>query len=751
MAQVSNQAQFEAFFGPRPQWNRQTDGHWRSDSGGSTGSRDTGPSPNNPDPFVHTEASGGPALSVIEANGIAQFLTIPSGAGRLLTLRVCIQGDFGDGAEGLEIQYRTGPSATWQRAGFIHGWPYVASRTLGQTFTDEGGNTRTVVRDGGWIDVDTVIPDAATEVRLHPQYTLGSNEKFTHDVALQDIAWGKVDLKPSFGSAVVPEQVYVRGVAIPGLTLPEATGGNSPLTYSLSPGLPSGLAFNSSNRRITGIPTAARGRTRYVLTARDADGDITPLIFFITVREPSAVDRKPTFGSSVVPEQTYVDGTGIVDLQLPEATGGEGNLAYSLAPALPDGLVFNSATRRITGTPIVSQAKTAYVLTARDIVGDATTITFFLTVQAAPPAGTPLKEGPLTIGTDPTTIAGTPATADDPDSEDVVLIDDLGDTLTFEDDEESEWQLGSEVITRVAVERMDIAILVEVEVNNLTVLRMQQSKFRSLSYDNQKWEGRKIVQIADVGEGESQSAARLSLTFYDEEIGWSTDPGPLPVRVIWLAKDSTSPDWEEVSTLVGRVGGLTIENGYYYTFEVTPESSLSGPVNDEVLSHDSQYTRHPGDIGLIHVEDAVNNYFEVYRAPREYGGLGVQGVDDILKPPKRTNPPATVRGADATGVLVLSRVTDGVINMVNSPLIARLSDDNDPTNESWRWWLRDGPDDTTAEEITGSNVVTATLRSSLILTSEFIGKQVMVEVQYEDDYNEDPDFATLESPWITVL
>ena len=356
----------------------------------------------------------------------------------------------------------------------------------------------------------------------------------------------------------------------------------------------------------------------------------------------------------------------------------------------------------------------------------------------------------ITLGNEPVTLGSDAADVTDPPIEDVVLVTDRGEAITFEDVDESLWKIGEEVATAVPLERLDLAVLVEIEVSNLTVLRMQQSRHETITYESAEWQGRKITQVADIVEGEAQNRARLSVTFYDQQVAWATDPGALPCRVIWLAKDVTSPVWEEVNTLVGRVGGLTIENGYYYTFEVTPESSLSGPVNDEVLSHDSQYERYPGDIGLIHLEDAVNKYFEVYRAPREYGGLGVQGVDDILKPPKRTNPPARIEGADNPGILVLSRVQNGVINTIDSPLVARLSDDNSPKSVTWTWWLRDDEDDTTAVEITGSNVLTTALRTSLILSSEYIGKQVQVEVQYEDDFNEDPDFAVLESPWITV-
>ena len=283
MAPITNQAQFEAFFGTDTGFPS-TDGHWRADSGGSTGSANTGPGTNNTLPFVHTETSGSASLSQLETNGIVQFLTVPSGRGRLLTLRVCIQGRFGDGTEGLEIQHRTGDTATWKQAGFIHGWAYSNSRTVGQTFNDENGVSRTVVANGGWIDADIVIPDTATQVRLHPRY-VGAGDKFAHDVAINDIAWGTIDLMPTFGGATVPEQTWRMGVG-EALVLPPATGGDPPLTYGVSPALPTGLVFDAARRTIGGIPRALSARREYVYTVRDSDGDTDEIRFFAAVLAP---------------------------------------------------------------------------------------------------------------------------------------------------------------------------------------------------------------------------------------------------------------------------------------------------------------------------------------------------------------------------------------------------------------------------------------------------------------------------------
>lgn len=87
---------------------------------------------------------------------------------------------------------------------------------------------------------------------------------------------------PSFGTTPNPDdRTYMAGTAIDPLTLPEATGGNGTLTYSLSPDVP-GLSFDSGARELTGTPTAA-GAYDMTYTVTDADGDTDTLSFAITV------------------------------------------------------------------------------------------------------------------------------------------------------------------------------------------------------------------------------------------------------------------------------------------------------------------------------------------------------------------------------------------------------------------------------------------------------------------------------------
>ena len=165
-------------------------GFWRYDSGGSSASSNTGPGTNNTLSFMHTETSGLGDVPTAEANGIAEFAVVPDQVGRKLHMRLCIQGRFGNGEEGLEIEQRANDSETWTQTGFAYGWTYSNSRNAGDTFEDENGVRQTVAADGGWVDFEFDIPDTATQVRLQPRYiTGGGGSTFHHDIAVRSFFW----------------------------------------------------------------------------------------------------------------------------------------------------------------------------------------------------------------------------------------------------------------------------------------------------------------------------------------------------------------------------------------------------------------------------------------------------------------------------------------------------------------------------------------------------------------------------------
>ncbi len=85
---------------------------------------------------------------------------------------------------------------------------------------------------------------------------------------------------------VVDDQSFTLGEVIKPLTLPEATGGSSPITYFLKPALPDGLVFDEGLRSIGGQPTIAIDQTGYIYTATDAKLSRDSLSFSIEVVSP---------------------------------------------------------------------------------------------------------------------------------------------------------------------------------------------------------------------------------------------------------------------------------------------------------------------------------------------------------------------------------------------------------------------------------------------------------------------------------
>ena len=188
-----------------------------------------------------------------------------------------------------------------------------------------------------------------------------------------------------FGAGIgIADQNYVQNRAITSLTLPAASG-DDPITYELSPSPPDGLIFDVATRVLSGTPTVASAARTYTYTATDIDGQSASLSFAITVE----ANDPPIFGAGIgVADQNYVQNRAITSLTLPAASGDD-PITYELSPSPPDGLIFDVATRVLSGTPTVASAARTYTYTATDIDGQSASLSFAIIVSA-PRAGEPL-------------------------------------------------------------------------------------------------------------------------------------------------------------------------------------------------------------------------------------------------------------------------------------------------------------------------------------------------------------------------
>ena len=96
----------------------------------------------------------------------------------------------------------------------------------------------------------------------------------------------------------------------------------------------------------------------------------------------------PSFPSgTTIANQSLTQNVPMTTLSLPAASGGNGQLSYSLSPALPKGLVFDAEARTISGAPTATAASATYTYTVADTdnttgSGDEASLTFTLAVAA---------------------------------------------------------------------------------------------------------------------------------------------------------------------------------------------------------------------------------------------------------------------------------------------------------------------------------------------------------------------------------
>ena len=186
-------------------------------------------------------------------------------------------------------------------------------------------------------------------------------------------------------------------------------GGTAPLMYSVSPGLPAGLTFNTDTGAITGTPTAASAAATYTVTVTDANGATAMAAFSLTA--DGAIAATVSAASTV--QTVYQSMSGLTPVS---GSGGAGPLMFSISPGLPAGLVFNPNTGAITGTPTAVSAATTYTVTVTDANGATATAMFSMTV-AQQPSQTVVSASPMTAtagqavtltATVAATVAGTP-------------------------------------------------------------------------------------------------------------------------------------------------------------------------------------------------------------------------------------------------------------------------------------------------------------------------------------------------------
>jgi DNA-binding beta-propeller fold protein YncE len=153
--------------------------------------------------------------------------------------------------------------------------------------------------------------------------------------------------------------VFTKGVAITPDN-PTSTGG-AITSYAVSPALPAGLTLNSGSGILSGTPTAVTAAASYTVTGYGSIGSATATLT-ITVN-----DRSPAALSYAAGTAAYTVNVPITP-NFPTNSGGA-VISYSVLPALPVGLSFNTSTGVISGTPTALATAAKYTVTATNSGG----------------------------------------------------------------------------------------------------------------------------------------------------------------------------------------------------------------------------------------------------------------------------------------------------------------------------------------------------------------------------------------------
>ena len=133
--------------------------------------------------------------------------------------------------------------------------------------------------------------------------------------------------------------------------------------------------FSSSSERFE-----FRGRS-LVVGERGVHEASTALLHSISPVSRYRATAPPTFSTgTTIPDQRWTEGAMIELLELPAAGGGDGDISYSLRPALPGGVVFDDSSRILSGRPAAVSGPAEYTYSATDAEGRSASLSFTIEV-----------------------------------------------------------------------------------------------------------------------------------------------------------------------------------------------------------------------------------------------------------------------------------------------------------------------------------------------------------------------------------
>jgi hypothetical protein len=169
-------------------------------------------------------------------------------------------------------------------------------------------------------------------------------------------------------------------------------------TYSITPELPSGVSLNATTGIIQGKPTVTSALKSYTVTAANSGGS-TSVVIQLTVNGIAPSSLSYPASPVVATLNTAISVTPVV-------TGSV--VSYSITPSLPAGLILNTTTGVVSGTPLLISPLTDYIVTASNSGGN-TTAVLKLSVSSTAPASLYYPASPVMATINKTNIYAVPS------------------------------------------------------------------------------------------------------------------------------------------------------------------------------------------------------------------------------------------------------------------------------------------------------------------------------------------------------
>jgi len=220
------------------------------------------------------------------------------------------------------------------------------------------------------------ISGTATEMLARSMFTINGTN--TGGTATVYINLTIVDQVPTI--AYSPDDVSVtNNTASSDLPLaPTLTGAGEIVSWTISPALPSGLAFDTSTGNISGTATELLARSMFTITGTNTGGTSTAYINL------TVVDELPTIAYSP-DDLSMTNNTVSSDLPLaPSLTGAGEIVSWTISPTLPNGLAFDTSTGVLSGTPIELFDRTMFTVNATNTGGTATAYINITVIDVVP-------------------------------------------------------------------------------------------------------------------------------------------------------------------------------------------------------------------------------------------------------------------------------------------------------------------------------------------------------------------------------